>query len=129
MSWGSKDNKRVFNFKRTDIPLSENKTYYVYLWTCWSQSGNDDHYYPDNLFCKIRVKDGKVSYSISDDIFIDLDVPNPNPNPNPNPASQSVANYNAPETGDASVLSLWTTLMVVSTACVAVIFRKTRKEM
>lgn len=56
-------NTMIFSFDEADIPLNVNKTYYVYLWTSWSQSGTNPKYYPDNLFCVIRVQDGSVEYT------------------------------------------------------------------
>ncbi len=58
VEWDSENNTITFNFKDTDIPLNVDKTYYVYLWTYWGS-----HYYPDNLFCVIRVQDGVVEYT------------------------------------------------------------------
>ena len=58
-------NNITFNFEETDILLNVDKTYYVYLWTRWSQGGSNDKYYPDNLFCVIRVQDGVVKYTIA----------------------------------------------------------------
>ena len=52
----------TFNFAETDIPLSVNETYYVYLWTTYG-----GHYYPDNLFCVIKVQDGSVQYTEATD--------------------------------------------------------------
>ena len=62
-NYNSANNTMEFSFKETDIPLNINKTYYVYLWTSWSQSGTNPKYYPDNLFCVIRVQDGAVEYT------------------------------------------------------------------
>ena len=52
----------VLNLDDTDIPLNENKYYYVYIWTLW---GN---YYPDHLVCAISVQDGIVKYAPADGI-------------------------------------------------------------
>ncbi|MBQ8815977.1 MAG: hypothetical protein IJZ84_01695 [Lachnospiraceae bacterium] len=59
------NNTMTFSFDETDIPLNVNKTYYVYLWTSWSQTGYNPKYYPDNLFCVIRVQDGAVEYAVA----------------------------------------------------------------
>lgn len=58
LSYGSKDNRMVFNFKATDIPLNIDRIYYVYLWTYYR-----NHYYPDNLVMAISVQDGAVKYT------------------------------------------------------------------
>lgn len=50
----------VLNLDDTDIPLSKNAYYYVYIWTLW---GN---YYPDHLICAISVQDGIVKYAPAD---------------------------------------------------------------
>ena len=52
----------VLNLDDTDIPLSKNAYYYVYIWTLW---GN---YYPDHLVCAISVQDGIVKYARADGI-------------------------------------------------------------
>lgn len=52
----------VLNLDDTDIPLSKNAYYYVYIWTLW---GN---YYPDHLVCAISVQDGIVKYAPADGI-------------------------------------------------------------
>ncbi len=39
----------------------------MYLWTSWSQTGRNPKYYPDNLFCVIRVQDGAVEYAVASD--------------------------------------------------------------
>lgn len=52
----------VLNLDDTDIPLNQNKYYYVYIWTLW---GN---YYPDHLVCAISVQDGIVKYAPADGI-------------------------------------------------------------
>ena len=51
----------VLNLDDTDIPLNENKYYYVYIWTLWGSL-----YYPDHLVCAISVKDGQVLYAAAD---------------------------------------------------------------
>ena len=48
----------TFRFSDTDIPLSKNQTYYVYLWTQYR-----GHCFPDNLFAVIKVQDGAVQYT------------------------------------------------------------------
>jgi len=55
---GEDDHSVTFQFGSTDMPLNENRIYYVYLWTWYSRN-----YYPDNLFLVIQVKDGVVSYT------------------------------------------------------------------
>ena len=64
----SPDEEIEISFEENVIPLDENKLYYVYLWTCWSQWGTP-YYYPDNLFCVIRVQDGAVMYSVDENQF------------------------------------------------------------
>lgn len=51
----------VLNLDDTDIPLNENKYYYVYIWTLWGSL-----YYPDHLVCAISVQDGIVKYAPAD---------------------------------------------------------------
>mgnify|MGYP004517740283 FL=1 len=51
----------VLNLDNTDIPLSKNAYYYVYIWTLWGTK-----YYPDHLVCAISVKDGQVLYAAAD---------------------------------------------------------------
>lgn len=53
----------VLNLDDTDIPLNENKYYYVYIyiWTLWGSL-----YYPDHLVCAIGVQDGIVKYAPAD---------------------------------------------------------------
>lgn len=51
----------VLTLDDTDIPLNENKYYYVYIWTLWGSL-----YYPDHLVCAISVKDGQVLYAAAD---------------------------------------------------------------
>ena len=53
----------VLNLDDTDIPLNENKYYYVYIWTLWGSL-----YYPDHLVCAISVQDGIVKYAPADGI-------------------------------------------------------------
>lgn len=62
---GFDSNTMTISFGETDIPLNVNKIYYVYLWTSWSQTGRNPKYYPDNLFCVIRVQDGAVEYAVA----------------------------------------------------------------
>lgn len=50
----------LITFSETDIPLNQNKTYYVYLWTYYQS-----HYYPDALICAVQVKDGAVKYAVA----------------------------------------------------------------
>ena len=50
----------ILTLDDTDIPLSKNAYYYVYIWTLW---GN---YYPDHLVCAISVQDGVVKYASAD---------------------------------------------------------------
>ena len=64
MAEKSGENDFIFNFSESDIPLSANATYYVYLWTYWSQFG-PKYYYPDHLICAIQVKDGAVKYAVA----------------------------------------------------------------
>ena len=53
-----KTNTLTVNFDEGDIPLDINGTYYLYLWTYYG-----GHYYPDNLFMVIQVKNGKLQYA------------------------------------------------------------------
>ncbi|MBQ3616344.1 MAG: copper amine oxidase N-terminal domain-containing protein [Anaerotignum sp.] len=53
-----KTNTLTVEFDEGDIPLDVNKTYYLYLWTYYA-----GHYYPDNLFMVLKVKDGKLQYA------------------------------------------------------------------
>ena len=53
----------ALNLDDTDIPLNENKYYYVYIWTLWGSL-----YYPDHLVCAISVQDGIVKYAPADGI-------------------------------------------------------------
>lgn len=55
---GSKDNQLSFAFAEGNIPLDEDRLYYVYLWTYYSNI-----YYPDHLFCVISVQNGVVKYT------------------------------------------------------------------
>ena len=64
MAEKSGENDFIFNFSESDIPLSANATYYVYLWTYWSQFG-PKYYYPDHLICAIQVKDCAVKYAVA----------------------------------------------------------------
>ena len=56
-----KDNTVTFELKSTDVPLSINSYYYVYIWTYYN-----DYYYPDHIVCAISVKDGQVLYAAAD---------------------------------------------------------------
>ena len=55
------DNTVTFELKSTDVPLSINSYYYVYIWTYYN-----DYYYPDHIVCAISVKDGQVLYAAAD---------------------------------------------------------------
>ncbi|MDO4531952.1 MAG: copper amine oxidase N-terminal domain-containing protein [Bacillota bacterium] len=57
MSMG-KTNTISVTFEEGDIPLDVNETYYVYLWTYYG-----GHYYPDNLFMVLQVKNDKLQYA------------------------------------------------------------------
>ena len=52
------NNNFTFTFEESDIPLSTNAIYYVYLWTYYNS-----RYYPDHLICAIQVQDGAVRYA------------------------------------------------------------------
>ena len=53
-----KSNSITLLFDKGDVPINVDKTYYVYLWTYWG-----GHYYPDNLFMVLQVKNGKIQYA------------------------------------------------------------------
>ncbi len=55
---GSSDNELTISLKEGDIPLSDDGYYYIYLWTYYN-----NHYYPDNLLCVVRVQDGRAQYT------------------------------------------------------------------
>jgi len=61
MSYQSGRLTEVLNLDDTDIPLNQNKNYYVYIWTLWGSL-----YYPDHLVCAISVQDGIVKYAPAD---------------------------------------------------------------
>ena len=48
----------TFNFKESDIPLDQNKDYFITVWTNYSS-----YFFPDSLLCGIRVRDGVVRYA------------------------------------------------------------------
>lgn len=52
------NNEMSISLDETAISLREDNTYYVYLWTFYR-----GQYYPDNLFCVIRVENGAVKYA------------------------------------------------------------------
>lgn len=54
----SQTNTITLFFDEGDISLNKNQTYYLYLWTYYQ-----GHYYPDNLFMVLRVKDGTFGYA------------------------------------------------------------------
>ena len=56
-----KDNTVTFELKSTDVPLSIDSYYYVYIWTLYG-----GYYYPDHIVCAISVKDGQVLYAAAD---------------------------------------------------------------
>lgn len=56
--YDSKSNTMSLYFDKGDIPLNQNQTYYLYLWTYYQR-----HYYPDNLFMVLQVKDGTFSFA------------------------------------------------------------------
>ena len=49
-------------FEEGDISLNVDRTYYLYLWTFYG-----GHYYPDNLFMVLQVKNGKLQYAPATD--------------------------------------------------------------
>lgn len=55
------DNIVTFTFKETDIPLNQDRNYYVYLWTYWR-----GHSYPDYLVASINVKDQLLTITPND---------------------------------------------------------------
>jgi len=57
-----KSNTFSIAFDQGDIPLDEDETYYVYLWTYYN-----GYYYPDNLFMVLKVEDGKFQYAEATD--------------------------------------------------------------
>ncbi|MBE6916133.1 MAG: S-layer homology domain-containing protein [Ruminococcaceae bacterium] len=58
----NKTNSISLYFEEGDIPLDVNQTYYLYLWTYYG-----GHYYPDNLFMVLEVKNGTVRYASATD--------------------------------------------------------------
>ena len=138
LEWGSDNNNLKFEFDETDIPLSVDKTYYVYLWTHYSGM-----YYPDNLIYVINVKDGVVSYSPADgqnsydeDGFQQVggdpapivpDDPTP-PDPTDPTPEQPGAPAQIPQTGDAANLALWISLLCVSAAGIVLVGKKARRN-
>jgi len=109
-----KEHTITFNFKETDIPLSVNKDYYVYLWSYYS-----GHYYPDYIITTIRVKDGNVSYTNDEGDFVQIGTPDaPSPDA-PTPDVDNVeptAKPDIPKTDDEFNFALWALLAVVSAA-------------
>lgn len=61
MEYG-KINTLSLYFEEGDISLDNNETYYLYLWTYYG-----GHYYPDNLFMVIQVKNGVLQYAPAKD--------------------------------------------------------------
>ena len=61
MEYG-KTNTLTLYFEDGDVPTNLNRTYYVYLWTYYG-----GHYYPDNLFMVIQVKNGTIQYASATD--------------------------------------------------------------
>jgi len=57
MEYG-KTNSIELYFDQGDIPLNTNQTYYFYLWTYYG-----GHYYPDNLFMVLEVKNGTIRFA------------------------------------------------------------------
>ena len=57
-----KSNSITLLFDKGDVPINVDKTYYVYLWTYWG-----GHYYPDNLFMVLQVKNSKIQYASAKD--------------------------------------------------------------
>ena len=57
MEYG-KTNTLTLYFEDGDISMKTDKTYYVYLWTYYG-----GHYYPDNLFMVLQVKNGTLQYA------------------------------------------------------------------
>ncbi|MCR2033821.1 hypothetical protein [Anaerofustis stercorihominis] len=47
-----------FSFKKGEIDLNTNKTYYIYLWAYYR-----GHYYPDAFMAAVKVQDGQISYT------------------------------------------------------------------
>ena len=60
LNMGSMQNNLTITFTQDNIPLNQNKLYYVYLWTYYQ-----GHYYPDNLMMVISVNNGVVQYTPS----------------------------------------------------------------
>lgn len=56
------DAKMSISFNESDLPITEDKLCYVYLWTHTSS-----YYYPDALVCAIRIQDGKAQYAAATD--------------------------------------------------------------
>lgn len=57
MDYG-KTNSLTLYFEEGDIPMNVDRTYYVYLWTYYG-----GHYYPDNLFMVLQVKNGEFKFA------------------------------------------------------------------
>ncbi len=57
ISMGSKNEFEIC-FDKGDLSLDDDGTYYLYLWTYYG-----GHYYPDNLFAVLRVKNGELQYA------------------------------------------------------------------
>lgn len=56
------NNSLTLYFEEGDVPLNVDKTYYAYLWTYYG-----GHYYPDNLFMVLQVKNGTIQYASAKD--------------------------------------------------------------
>ena len=54
-------NTLSISFENTNVPLSVDKMYYVYLWT-----QHNEHCYPDNLILAFKVENGGLKYAIAD---------------------------------------------------------------
>lgn len=48
----------VFSGLENAVPLNKDDTYFVYLWVTFGSK-----FYPDNLICVIRVKDGELTFT------------------------------------------------------------------
>jgi len=122
------DHSLTFDFKETDIPLSQDRDYYVYLWTTYSGS-----FYPDYLVASINVKDRQVTIEVNTtgandgNLAVDPMPDNPPDNP-PNPPAPIApsAVSNVPKTGDETPLMLLVALMTMSIAGATVFIRRKR---
>lgn len=132
------DNIVTFTFKETDIPLNQDRNYYVYMWTYWR-----GHSYPDYLVASINVKDqlltitpndtGKNEGNIGSTTPTNPPAPTKAPAPTntpvptkaPVPTNTPAPVVNSvPKTGDETPLMMLAALMAMSAAGVYVFMRR-----